>query len=110
MVKRDDITGEWRRLRNKELYDLYSSPTMIKSRRIKWAGHMGHMRDRRDVYKVFVRRPDGKRPLGRTRCRWDSIKTDRQEVGWRGMDWIYLASNSDRWQALVNAVMNLWVP
>jgi hypothetical protein len=82
---------------------------MIKSRRIKWAGHVGHMRDRRDAYRIFMRRHDGKRPLRRPRCKWDSIKTDRQEVGWKGMDWIYLALDRDRWQALVNAVMSLCV-
>jgi len=76
MAKRDDITGEWRRLCNKELYYLYYSPPMIKSRRIKWAGHVDHMRDRRDAYRIFVRRPDGKRPLGSPRCRWDSIQID----------------------------------
>ena len=69
MAKRDDITGQCRRLCNKELYDLYYSPTMIKSRRIKWAGHVGHMRDRRDACRIFVRRPVGKRPLGSPRCR-----------------------------------------
>jgi hypothetical protein len=90
MAKRDDITGEWRRRCNKELYDLYYSSTMIKSRRIKWAGYVGHMRDRRDAYRIFVRRPDGKRPLGSSRCRWDSVKIDRQEVRWTGMDWIWL--------------------
>jgi len=83
---------------------------MIKSRRIKWTGHAGHMRDRRDVYRVFMRRPDGKRPFGRPRCIWDSITIDQQEVGWRGMDWIYLALDRDRWQALVNVVMNFRVP
>jgi hypothetical protein len=69
------------------------------------------MGDRRGAYMVLVGRPEGKRPLGRPRCRWeDNIKVDLKEVEWRGMDWIDLAQNRDRWQALVNAVMDLRVP
>ena len=83
--KRDTVTGEWRRLNNKELYDLYSSPNIIrviKSRRMRWAEHVACMGDRRGAYRILV---GGRRPLGRSRCRWDdNIKMDLQEVGWEG--------------------------
>jgi len=84
---------------------------MIKSRRIIWMGHVASMGGKRGIYRVLVGKPDGKRPLGRPRHRWeDNIKMDIQEVGCRGMDWIELAQGRDRWQALVNAVMNLLFP
>jgi hypothetical protein len=86
----DEVTGEWRRLQEEELNDLYCSPNiirMIKSTRIRWAGHVVRMRDRRGVYRVWVRKPEGKRPFGRPRCRWeDNIKIDLQDVGCEVMD------------------------
>jgi hypothetical protein len=112
--RRDEVTGEWRRLHNGELNDLYSSPNIgqvIKWRRMRWAGHVAHMGEERGVYRVLARKPEGKRPLGRPRRRWvDNIRTDLQEVECRYMDWIGLAQDRDRWLTLVSAVMNLLVP
>jgi hypothetical protein len=111
---RDEVTREWRRLHNEELNDLYTSPNIIrviKSRRMRWAGHVARMGEVRGAYRVLAGRPEGRRPLGRPRCRWgDNIKMDLQEVGWEGVDWIDMAQDRDRWRAVVNAVMNLRVP
>ena len=93
--KRDEIIKEWRKLHNEELNDLYSSPNIvrvIKSRRMRWAGDVACVGERRDVYGVLVGKPKGKRPLGRPRRRWaDNIKMDLQEVGCEGTDWIEVA-------------------
>jgi len=84
---------------------------MIKSERIGWAGHVARIGERRGAYRVLVGKPEGKRPFGRTRSRWeDNIKMDLQEVGCGGMDLIDLALDRDRWRTLVSAVMNLRVP
>ena len=112
--RRDKVTGEWRRLYNEELNDLYSSPNIvrvIKSRRMRWAGHVARMGEKRGVYRVLVGKPEGRRPLGRPKHRWvDNIRMDLQEVGCGYMDWIGLAQDRDRWRTLVSAVMNLRVP
>jgi len=98
--KRDEVTGVWRKLHNEEFNDLYSSPNIVRviiSRRIRWAGHVACMRARTGVYRVLVGKPEGKRPVGRPRRRWeDFIKMDLQEVGSRGMKWIKLAQDGER--------------
>jgi hypothetical protein len=112
--RRDELTGEWGRLHNEELNDLYSSPNIvrvIKLRRMRWAGNVACTGEERGVYRVLVGKPEGRRPLGRPRRRWvDNIRKDLQEVGCEYMDWIGLAQDRDRWQTLVSAVMNLRVP
>jgi hypothetical protein len=109
----DEVTGEWRRLHNGELHNLYSSPDIIrqiKSRRMRWAGHVACIGEGRNVYRVLVGKPEGKRPLERPRRKWeDGIKMNLREIGCRGVQWIHLAQDRDLWQALVNAVMKLQV-
>ncbi|KAJ4449417.1 hypothetical protein ANN_00816 [Periplaneta americana] len=112
-AKRDEVTGEWRKLHNAELHALYSSPDIIrniKSRRLRWAGHVARMGESRNAYRVLVGRPAGKRSLGRPRRRWEDIKMDLREVGYDGRDWINLAQDRDQWRAYVRAAMNLRVP
>jgi hypothetical protein len=96
-----------------ELHILYSSPNIIrqiKSRRMRWAGHVARMGEERNMYRVFIGKPEGKGPLGRPRRRWeDGIRMDLREIGWGSVDWIQLAQDGDRWQALVNKAVNLRV-
>jgi hypothetical protein len=84
--KKDEVTGEWRKLHNEELNDVYSSPNniwVIKSRRMRWAGQAAHMRERTGAYRVLVGKPEGKKQLARSKCRWeDNITMDLQEVRW----------------------------
>jgi hypothetical protein len=112
--KRDEVTGEWRKLHNEELRDLHSSPsiiTIINSRRMRWAGYVARMGEKRNAYRLLVGKPEGKRQLGRPGRRWvDNIRMDLGEVGWGDVDWIGLAQDRNRWRALVNSVLNLRVP
>jgi hypothetical protein len=98
--KRDEVTGEWRKLHNEELDGLNSSPDIIrqvKSRRMRWAGHVARMGKEGKVYKVLVGKPEGKRPLGRPRRRWeDGVRMNLREIGLGGVDWIRLAQDRDR--------------
>jgi hypothetical protein len=108
------VTGGWRELHNEELHNSYSSPniiTMIKSRRMRWAVHVTRMGEKMNAYRIVVRKPEGKRPLGRPRRRWvDNVKIDLREIGWEIMDWIDLAQDRDQWRVLVNTVMNIRAP
>jgi hypothetical protein len=108
--KRDEVTGEWKKLQNGELHNLYSSPDIIrqiKSRRMRWAGHVAFMGEGRNVYRVLMGKPEGKDYLkdqgidGRMGSKWALERL----VG-RGVEWIHLAQDKDRWWGLVNAVMN----
>jgi len=112
--KKDEVTGEWRKLHNEEQNNLYSSPNIvleIKSRRMRWAGHVARMGEGRGVYRVLVGKPEVRRPLGRPRHRWENtIRMDLREVGFGCVDWMKLAQDRDRWRALVSAVMNIRVP
>jgi hypothetical protein len=112
--KRDEVTGGWRKLHNEELHSLYSSPSiirMIKSRLMRWAGHLTRLGDKWNAYRILEEKPEGKRPLGSSRCRWVcNIEMNLREIGRDIMDLIDLAQDRDQWRALVNTVMNLRLP
>jgi hypothetical protein len=112
--KRDEVTGDWRKLHNEELHNLYSSPSiirLIKSRRMRWVGHVARIGEKMNDYRILVGKPEGKKPLGSPRHRWvDKIKVDLREIGWDGVDWIDMAQDKDQWRDLVNMVLNPWVP
>jgi hypothetical protein len=112
--KRDEVLGGWRKLHNGRLHNLYSSRNiirMMKLGRMRWAGHVVRIGEKRNSCRILVGKPEGRRPVGRPRSRWkDNVKIDLREIGWGRMDWIDLAQDRDRWKALVNTVMNLRVP
>jgi hypothetical protein len=98
--KRDEVTGDWRKLNNEELHNLYEMRRACSTNG-----------EKRNACRIVVGKPEGKRPLGRPRRRWvDNIKINLRELGWDGMDWNDLAQDRDQWRALVNTVMNLRVP
>ena len=109
-----EVTGEWRKLHNEELSDLYPLPNIVrvvKSRRMRWAGHVACMGKGRGVHRILLGKPEGKKPLGRPRRRWeDNIKMDFREVGGSCGDWMKLVRDRDRWRALVNKLIKLRVP
>jgi len=103
--RRDEVTGEWRRLHNEDILPV------IKSRKMRWVGHVARMGEERWVYRFLVGKPERRRPLGRPRRRWvDNVRMDLHEVGCGYRDWIGLAQDRDRWRTFASAVMNLWVP
>jgi hypothetical protein len=106
--KRNGVTGGWRKLDNEELNNLYFSPSIIRiMSRLRWAGHVVRIGEKRNVYRLLV----GKRPLGRPRRKWiDNIKMDLLEIGFGVVDCIRLGQDRYRWRALVNAVMNFRAP
>jgi hypothetical protein len=95
--KRDEVTGGWRKLHDEELHNLYSSPSiirMIKSRGMRWAGHVALMGETRNAYRILVGKPERKRPLGRLKRRWvDNIKMDLRDIGWIGLIWLWIGTN-----------------
>jgi hypothetical protein len=111
---KSEENGLWRKLHNDELHSLCSSLNIvrvIKSRRLRWAGHVAHMGEGNGAYRVLIGRPEGKRPLGRPRCRWeDNINMDIREIGIDGSNWIRLAQDMIQWQTFVSTIMNLQVP
>ena len=112
--KRNEVKEERRKLHNEELNYMYSLPKIVrvmKTRRMRWSGHVARREEGTGVYRLLVGKPEGKNPAGRPRSRWeDNIKMYLQEVGFEGMDWIVLAQDMDKWLALVNAVTKLRFP
>jgi hypothetical protein len=112
--KKDEVTGSLRKVHNEELHNLYYSPSiikMIKSRRMRWIGHVARMGEKRSAYMILMRKLEGKRPLGRPRRMWvDNIKIDLREIEWGRMDWIDLTQDRDQWRSVVNTVMKHQVP
>jgi hypothetical protein len=110
--KRYAVTGDWRKMNNEQLHNLYSSPYIIRmiKLRMSWVGHVTHMAKMRSAYKILVGKPEGKRPLGTPRHKWeDNIKMNLREIGLEDVDRIHLAQDRNQWQAPVSTVLNLQV-
>jgi hypothetical protein len=108
---RNEVVGDWKKLHNEELHNLYSSPNIIRMINDEMDRASSTNGETKNAYRILVAKLEGKGPLGRPRCRWvDNIKIDFRELGWDGMDWIDLAQDRDQWRAVVNTVMNLRVP
>jgi hypothetical protein len=112
--KREKVAGSWRKLHNEKLYNLYASSNIIwviKSKWIIWAGHTARMGEMRKAYNILVTKFEGKTPFGRPRRRWeDNIRMHLREMWWGIVDWMHLAKEKGQWRALVNMIMNFWVP
>jgi hypothetical protein len=108
------VAGDWKTLHNVELHNMHSSSNIVMvmhSERMTWAGHVASTEEMRNVYKILIGKPEGKRPIGRSRRRReDNIRIGLRELGWKGVDWIHLAHDRDLWRAGVNTIMNLRVP
>jgi hypothetical protein len=112
-LHRKEVVGGWRRLHNEELHKLCDPPDIIrgiKSRMMRWAGHVARMGQMRNTYRILVGKPKGKTLLGRPRSRWwDNIGIHVTETRWEGLDWMHLAHDRNQWQAVVNTVMDFRV-
>jgi hypothetical protein len=110
-LKREELAGDWRRLHSGELYNLHTSPNVIRviqSRRMRWVVHVACVGEMREVYNILIGKHEGKRPVGRHRHRWENnSRTNLSEIRWEGVDWIHLAQDRDQWRALVNTVTNI---
>ena len=107
-----DVNGQWRRLHNEELHSLYCSPStvrIIKSRILRWAGHVARMEEGRSAFKILTGTATGKRPLGRPSWE-DNIRLDLKEISINMRNWVDLAQDRDYWRSLVNVTLNLWIP
>ena len=113
-ARKDKVSGEYRKLHNHELEELYKSPSIvriIKSRRLRWAGHVARMGEERTARRIFAGKPRSKRPLGRPRRRWeDNVLQDLEEIGRNQMSWAEFAKNPVEWRSCVEAAMNFRVP
>jgi hypothetical protein len=108
--KREEVLEGWRRLYNETLYNLYTSSDinkMIKSRKVRRMGHVAHMGEMRNTYRLVTGKPEGRTPLGRQES---NVRMDLRETVWEGVDWMHLVQDTDQWQALMNMVMASWVP
>jgi hypothetical protein len=111
--KREEVAGDWSRVHNEELHNLYTSPnivTVFTARRMRWAGHVARMGKMRNEYNIFAGKPERKSPFGRPRHKWeDNIRIYLREIGWEILNWMHLVQDRDQWRALMDTVMNFRV-